>query len=183
MHKRQAIREAARALLLGRTEASDRVHLSRVIPLFNKAWHTELPAILIYTRAETASVFLSAPLQYERVTTLAIDFVAALSGDGVDNELDYASEIIERLLLEDDSLGRIVSSIRLTNTAMELRGDSDQVVAALSIEFACTWHYDTPELVFTDSLDDLHTVDTETSLEGQQAPLDRTFDTIEVEHD
>ena len=181
MHKRQEIREAVRALLLGNTSAYERVYLSRVIPLFNKSWHTELPAVMIYTRAETAGVYLSAPLQYERTTTLAVDVVVALPGDGADNDLDDAAEIIERLLLRDDSLGRIVSSIRLTNSTMELRGDNDHVTAALSIEFACTWHYDAPDQAYTDSLPALEFVDTVTDLGGEQAPLDRTENLIEVE--
>lgn len=178
-HQRQLIREAIKAKLVNQTDAGDRVHLNRVVPLFDTTWHTELPAILIYTRTESATVDLSAPMRYQRVTSVVVDLLASLTdGQGVDNDLDDMADIVERLLLQDETLGGLVSSLVLSTSAMELRGDGQMTVAAISIEFNATWYQYEPREDFNDSLDDLATVHNDYSLGGDQAPDDRTQDTI-----
>lgn len=179
MHKRQAIREAIKAKLLNQTLAEERVHLNRVIPLFDKSWFSELPAILIYTRSEASEVNLSAPLEYRRVTSVAVELLASMTeGDGVDNTLDDMSDIVERILLQDETLVGIVSNFVLASSNMELRGDGEVTVAAISMDFQATWYQNEPREDFNNSLPDLRTVDVDYSLAGNQDPADQTHDTI-----
>ena len=133
-HPRSQIRDAVRARLTGttpRTEAGDRVHVNRTTPLFAKA----LPAILVYARDERVDGTPDGPGgPTRRVLDLAIEIVAA--GEHADAQVDRIAAEVEIAFDEDDTLGRLVESMRLLRTEIDVDGDGDTpiVVARLGYE-------------------------------------------------
>jgi hypothetical protein len=133
-HPRNQIRDAVRTRLAGgtpRTEAGDRVHVNRTTPLFAKA----LPAILVYARDERFDGTPDGPGgPTRRVLDLAIEIVA--SGEHADAQVDRIAAEVETAFEEDDTLGRLVESMRLLRTEIDVDGDGDTpvVVARLGYE-------------------------------------------------
>jgi hypothetical protein len=133
-HPRSQIRDAVRTRLAGatpRTEAGERVHVNRTTPLFAKA----LPAILVYARDERVDGTPDGPGgPTRRVLELAIEIVAA--GEHGDAQVDRVAAEVETAFEEDDTLERLVESMRLVRTEIDVDGDGDTpiVVARLGYD-------------------------------------------------
>jgi hypothetical protein len=133
-HPRSQIRDAVKTRLAGaepRTEAGDRVHVNRTTPLFAKA----LPAILVYARDERVDGTPDGPGgPTRRVLDLAIEIVA--EGEHADAQVDRIAAEVETAFEEDDTLERLVESMRLLRTDIDVDGDGDTpiVVARLGYE-------------------------------------------------
>jgi CII-binding regulator of phage lambda lysogenization HflD len=118
MNNRTAIRSALTTLLSGETSAGTNVYANR----YTSLWQSELPAILIYTRQESAVPEAMNQSRYIRTLELSIEVRVEASED-VDDSIDSIIGEIEDQLATDQSIGGTVLSSTQTNT--EIRVDSD----------------------------------------------------------
>lgn len=128
---RKYIRDAVVALLSGNTVAGTNVFGNRETSL----WETELPAILVYTKDETANPRSLNSKQSIRTLDLVVE-IKALATESVDNTLDAIAEVVETLLLADQSLTGTSISIEYQSTSISLDTDSEteKGVAALTFQ-------------------------------------------------
>lgn len=176
-HARREIREAAKAALVNRTIALDRVSSSRKNPLSQNptalGGKTDLPAIVIYTRTTRSEVFDESPRRYRNVTELVVEAVLELTGevDDIDDEVDAFEKSVVELLLADDTLGGKADDLRLTGSALAISEEGAKLLGAAIISFDASFFSNYPAEGSPD-LDNLAHVHTEYSLEGAQPDED-----------
>jgi hypothetical protein len=132
MHKRQAIREAVKALLLGHTNAGNAVYVTRKAPVGAPS-----PAIAIYTLGESAADEDTAPRILKRSLDLMIEVFAA--GETADNQLDDLSVQIEAAMHQDETLGGIVDDCVLSDTEAEFFLEGAKLVGLLRMVYQVTY--------------------------------------------
>jgi hypothetical protein len=131
MHQRQIIRTAIQTILLGETSAGDRVYRARFVG-FRK---NELPAIGIYFLRENSDFRNSAPREYERRATIAIEGIVRCVDNQPDDIVDNLAEQIEILMDADPTLSGSVSDSFLTASEMEFFENGDQHIAAIRLSY------------------------------------------------
>jgi hypothetical protein len=181
-HPRQTIREAAKTLLLNQGPWEDRVFLNRMKAISQRPGQrsnrSQLPALVIYTRNETAEVFNVAPREYRCVVELVFEFLAADS-DQVDVELDNAAEIIERIVARNDTLQGTADDTEYVSTNITIVDQGEVPIGAVGLTFQATYYREAPDEEFTQTLPDMDTVHVEYSLDNAQPnPADRAQTTI-----
>ncbi len=186
IHKRQAIREAVKAQLIGvgpngydyRTAAALRVYATRVLP-----WKRgELPAIAVYMLEESVAPEskATAPRELTRNAQLAIE-AAVKAGDNVDDALDAIALEIERAIHSDETLAGTASDAVLATTELNVAEDGERLVGFVRLTYSVTYYTYAPEAADV-VLDDLTTVNIRTSLGGTVAPADQAEDLLENLH-
>lgn len=132
-HVRQQIREAVANKLDAASEITAPVYKSRVHSLAD----VKLPAVLVYT-TEESSERLSMDPELARECTLQI--VAAVKNTGnFDDEADELSAQIERAMFSDRLLGGLAKELVLESTEIELVGDGDKPVGAVTLEYTVAY--------------------------------------------
>lgn len=176
-HPRSAIRAAVQTALLNRTDASERVYKSRVVPWRER----DLPAIAIYTPEESiaADSYTSAPRQLERTVTVVIE-IAFKAATGVDDEADDIAWQIEKLLHKDETLGGLVSDLRLMNTLLELFETGDQTIASLRMDWDCVYYTNAPDDEDGQPYDDFLKLHARHNLEGNVHEDNEAEDAVQV---
>lgn len=134
MTTRAEIRKRVVETLRDRTDVADRVFSNRARQL----WPEELPAIMVYTRTESASEFGSAPRTLKREIRLAVEVVAKADED-LDDELDRISEQVEALIGSDDTLGGTVADVVIQDLEMSLSGQGETVFGSSVMTFRVTY--------------------------------------------
>lgn len=184
MKELKLIRQAAKAALVGKTRAGDRVQSSRPNPLSQRpsamGGREELPAIIIYTPSTRSEIFDESPRRYKHVSEMRVECALEVTPDGdIDDMLDdFEQEALEALLL-DDTLDGMVDDLALTGSTNTISGEGAKLLAAVIIGFDVTFYTYAP-VEGTQDLDDLAEVRTEYSLEGKQPdPRDRAKTIIE----
>lgn len=135
MSARTKIRQKIFERLIDKTGAAERVYQNRIRQL----WPEELPAILIYTRSETARDFDSAPRSIERELQVAVEVVAA-ADESLEDTLDEIAEQVENRLIGDDTLGGVCSDIILTGTEMSVAGEGETIFGSAILNFRVLYH-------------------------------------------
>lgn len=108
--QRAAIRTHLQNILLAAVpEVGGRVYPSRAAPIDDKA----LPAILIYTRSETAELISEAPKQYKKMARTQIEIVAK-GDETVDDVLDAIADKVFKAVVGNPKLGLIVGGTAAT---------------------------------------------------------------------
>jgi len=175
--QRKLIRHATAELLKNNTAAQDRVFAGRAVTVWGGF---ELPAICVYGERETVEVFNESPREYLRTLELRVEILAA--GDNADDQVDDIGDRVERLIGRSDRLTYakepLVSDIQLSSEQTEFRSDGEQVVYALIITYSAQYRTFEPDEFSPEPIDDLHTVATDYSLDGKQAPADRARDLV-----
>ena len=187
MTPRRLIREAAKAALLGKTIAGNRVESSRPNPLSQQPHAAgglnELPAIIIYTRSTRSEVFDESPRRYRHEAELVIECACEIGpGQDLDDQLDEFEEQVVNALLLDDTLGGTADDLVLVGSTNTIDGGGNKLLGAVIISLQATFYTYAPvqggggELV----LPDLERVHVEYDLNGQQPdPRDRAKTDIE----
>lgn len=137
MSTRSEVRNKIVERLRDQTDAAERVFSNRARQL----WPEELPAILVYTRNETATDFGSAPRSLQRELRMAVEVVAK-ADEQLDDQLDLIAQQVEDRLLGDDTLGGICSDIILTDTEMSISGEGDTLFGSAVLNFRVLYHTD-----------------------------------------
>ncbi len=153
MHKRNEIRDAVIALLLGSTVAGTTVFQSRT----RRVQENELPCISVFTSTETIEDRDEAPRYYRRTLTVVVECYLKAT-DNLDQALDAFSYQVEVALQSVDRLGLdFVQDFRPKNSVPSLVGErAEHLAGCMQIEFECI--YDTPAGPSPEDLDNLNTV-------------------------
>lgn len=167
---RKQIRAAFKQLLTGISGVNSNVFASRS----RQVWPEELPAILVYTRTETAEIYIDAPREYKRTLQLAVEIIAK-GDENVDEALDNLCQEVERRVFQDETLNDLVSDTILSDTEIDFVPDGEQPVGAARITFNVEYFSLAPEE--KDGLDDFLRAHIET------LPVPSTDDTEPAEDD
>lgn len=132
--KRQQIREAAKAMLLGHTEAGQNVYSNRVSAL----WRSDLPSISIYLTDETATPRDLRQSSYVRTGTLVFQILAAAT-ENLDHQLDTIADQIESITGADPSLKGTVQGFLLQSSESELNTEGTTPIGTLSLIYQVTY--------------------------------------------
>lgn len=166
-HQRQLIREYLRDILLGETDAEDRVTATRINP-YRKG---DLPAISVYTLEETVDQEQSntAPREYTR--NLKVEIAGWVTpGDGVDAAMDDLALQIETVIDGDRYLGDpttgddLAAETMLEGTTMSIKAEGDALTALVTLTYTVTYRNLAP--VAPTELDDFLTADATYPLDG-----------------
>lgn len=132
---RKTIRQNIAAVLMGNTAALANVFASRT----RKISAASLPAILVYTKQETAEIFNVSPRELKRVLTVGIEIVAR-TDDGLDDELDDIAAQVERIMSENQTLGDVASEIQYTGADIALTADGDNQHGGCTLAYDVTYY-------------------------------------------
>lgn len=158
MHERAAIRNQFKALLMGFTACGDSVFTQRARPFVQaEGWASELPAIVIYTSGETASLFNACPAEWQRVVNVSVEIHAA-TDEYTDDFLDQVAEEVEILISRYNWESEDIM-FSLGPTTMELVQAGSQINGALSITFPMTYTTALPDAGKSEALDDFKRAD------------------------
>lgn len=182
-HPRQELREAAKALLINQGPWQGRVHTNRMRAISQRpgqrSSRDQLPALVIYTRNEQAQLFNAAPRIYRCVVELVFEFVAA-DHDTLDNDLDDAAEIIERIIGRNDRLSGTVNNSEYSSSQITIVDQGELQIGSVALTFNAEYDRFAPDDGFNATLADLNTVETQYSLNNAQPdPADRAKTLIE----
>ncbi|HEY1035549.1 MAG TPA: hypothetical protein VGE09_11270 [Pseudoxanthomonas sp.] len=184
VNPRRLIREAAAAALVGKTRAGTRVESNRPNPLSQRpspdGGKEELPGIIIYSKVTNSAVFDESPRRYRHEAELTVECALEVAaGQEMDDELDaFEQEAITALLL-DDTLGGTADDLQLTGSTNTITDAGAKLLGAVIITFQATYFTYAP-VEGSQELNDLGTVHTEHSLDGNQGdPADRAITHIE----
>jgi len=133
-HVRQQIRDYFESELTGLSTTGSNVYASRVYPIASP----QLPALLIYTQNEVIddSSFgtVSANRAQNRTLTVIVEgYVRATTG--FDDTLDNICKEIEIEVLDDPSLGGLVTNTELASADAGYSGEGDQPVGTIRLTF------------------------------------------------
>lgn len=178
-HPRTEIRAAVKAALVGQTVAGARVFTNRPNPLSQDPTaltgaDRDLPAILIYTRSEASEIFDESPRRYRNRAEVVVEAVLEVGPTTqIDDDLDALALRIENLVLVDDTLGGKASDVELVSTSMTIADGGAKLLGAVIMTFEVE-HFSYPVTAGELALDDLATLETQYSLDGEQPdPRDR----------
>lgn len=170
MNTRTLVRQKIVELLTDKTEAAERVYPNRARQL----WPEELPAILVYSRNETATEFGSAPRSLRRELRVAVEIVAK-ADDKLDDDIDSIAQQVESRLLGDDTLGGICSDITLSDTEMTINAEGETLFGTAVLTFRVTYF---SEVFVEAEITDLERVNVQYDLSGDDKI--EAVDTIEL---
>ena len=179
--QRKLIRKAAAAILQMNPPVvpkAENIFSSRAAPYWEDY---ELPAVCVYAQRETIEIYQVSPRLYKRDLELKIEVVAG--GRNADDDLDDIGDAIERRIGRSDCLTYAneaqVDDIILSSQQIEFRDEGDKIQGALVITYTATYYTSEPDEYAPDPVDDLDTVGTQYSLDGEQAEADRAKDLID----
>lgn len=145
-----------------------------------KLFPEELPAIIIYTKSESAEIYVEAPREYRRTMKLAIEVfdkydtgAETTMEDSVDDRLDAIADEIEQRIFRDETLDGDVSDIKLSDIEADYMPEGEQPIGALRLTFDV--EYFTLAPVDQPNLDAFETAHIETKVtpdNGQDAAVD-----------
>lgn len=175
MHERQILRDAAVAQLIGpapytRTAAGQRVFRTRNGPVREN----DLPCLCVFAAGETVK---ETRVQSElREVTLTVEgYVKASPTADLDAAMDDLALQIETAWDLDRYLGDAAQESELTRTVLETSNLGAQPMGRVALDYVCT--YEAP-LRAPAPVDDFHTADIRTSVEGAQALDDQSHDVV-----
>lgn len=129
--KRQ-IKEAIRGVLIGKTDAKNRVSISQTTPTDDE----EVPAILIYAVSENVNRFNQSPKDYKRVLTLTIECISnGNHDDDLDVQLENLGEQVEAIMEMDETLGDLVDRVELTASAYATSEEGSTYMGSLFLTY------------------------------------------------
>ena len=173
-HQRKLIREAMVQLLTGIEGIGDRVFESRARRLFPE----ELPAILVYTKSETAEIWVQGAREYKRTMKLAIE-VLAKADENVDDTIDDLCQEIEQRIFRKETLDGVTSDVKYSDTDIDFEPDAETPICAARLTFDCEYYTEAPEEQF--GLDDFETAHVETKPAGSTDDTEPAKDDLEME--
>lgn len=130
-NNRKNIRDAVVTMLSGNTAAGTNVYANRETRL----WQSELPAILVYTRDESAESRDLSGRQSIRTLDLVIE-IKAEANDTIDDDLDDLATEVEDIISADRSLtGTAIAAVyKGTTLALDSDSEIEKGVATITYE-------------------------------------------------
>lgn len=183
-HQRQIIREAAAAMLVNQGPWLERVFTNRNRSLSarpnQRSDRSQLPALVIYTRNEKATIFNAAPREYRCDVEVIIEIVADATDD-VDDLLDGMAETVERIFGRDDTIAETADDCEYVGTDMTIiESGVERAIGAVALTFQATYYRTAPDDDYNATLPDLTKVHVDYSLDNEQDdPRDRAQSHIE----
>lgn len=177
-HKRQQIREAVQARLVGATSAGSRVFKTRLAPLRT----VELPALNVYTDQDVVDVRSAntSPRRLHRELQVLVEGWVRLS-ENVDDALDSLALEVEKAVHQDETFGGKCVDCLLTTTEVAEKIDGDRPMGAIRLTFSA--FYETlapdPDDAPLGTLEDLSTVVTNYDVNSQVITPDEAQDQID----
>lgn len=106
---------------------------------------TDLPAIIIYTKSESAEIDIVAPREYKRTLKLAVDIACIdTSAVSVDDFLDDTADVIEQRLFQNETLDGLASDLKLSDTEIDFITDSENEIGLCRLTFDVTYYSKAP---------------------------------------
>lgn len=131
-HVRQQIRERiASVLTTSVTLVSSRVYQSRVYPLTE----AQLPAVTVYTGAETSGLQTIGAKTLMRTANINIDVYAKATAD-LDDDLDAIAVQIEEAIAGDFTVNGLAKDAVLISTDIDFSGETEQPIGMARLTFA-----------------------------------------------
>lgn len=131
-HVRQQIRERiASVLTTSVTLVSSRVYQSRVYPLTE----AQLPAVTVYTGAETSGLQTIGTKTLMRTANINIDVYAKATAD-LDDDLDAIAVQIEEAIAGDFTVNGLAKDAVLISTDIDFSGETEQPIGMARLTFA-----------------------------------------------
>ncbi|TXL70105.1 hypothetical protein FHP25_35885 [Vineibacter terrae] len=132
-HHRQALREAAAAILADLPSTRERVYQSRVWPVDA----SRLPCLLIFTRREQRGEVSRPPRKFDRSLELIVEGIVAASEATLDDRLDTIAAEVEAALAASPNLAGTAKECIYENTVCELRArEGEKPVGAVQLVYA-----------------------------------------------
>lgn len=107
-----------------------------------KLFPEELPAIVIYSKSESAEIYIEAPREYKRTLKLAIEIFDKYDTggettleDSVDDRLDAIADEIEQRIFRNETLDGDVSDIKLSDMESDYMPEGEQPIGAMRLTF------------------------------------------------
>lgn len=178
MSQRGDIREAIKAALTTPpiSGIGTRVFTNRM----RKVYPDEMPAVVIYTKSESAEIYIAAPREYKRTMKVAIEVFDKFDDagettleDDVDDRLDALAEQIEQRLYKDETLGGKVSDLKFSDSESDFMPEGEQPIGALRMTFDVEYFVLAP--IEQTGLDAFETAHVETTIQpdtGQDPAVD-----------
>ena len=135
MHPRKQIRDKVVSLLIGKTDAGNKIFPSRGRPVEEQAF----PAIQVYANAESSEIWQEAPREYERKLSLAIQ-ITAKADDSLEDVLDQLALQVEDVLRQDHTLGELCRDVILTGTELTLNQNGDTLIGSCNITYEIPYY-------------------------------------------
>jgi hypothetical protein len=172
--KRKA-KEAIQKLLNTIPNVQGRVSISRTIPTDAQ----NLPAILIYSIGETASIHNEAPRTYRRNLTVQIEVIAAGNDDDhLDFLLEDLGDKIENYMERDETLGDLVNRLELTGTSYQSEPDAQSPIGSLVFSYSVEIFTDAQHLDDS-NLEEFQGTDNEWKVGHHDSPPDGVVDAVD----
>ena len=131
-HVRQQIRDRIASILTTSvTLVSSRVYQSRVYPLTE----AQLPAVTVYTGAETSGLQTIGTKTLMRTANIHIDVYAKATAD-LDDDLDAIAVQIEEAIAGDFTVNGLAKDAVLISTDIDFSGETEQPVGMARLTFA-----------------------------------------------
>ena len=135
MHSRQTVRDNVYNMLNGNVTVAAvavPVYKSRAIPF----WEMQLPAIAVYTLQETSDHEETAPREYKRMLSLAIQIlVSEKAGQVIDNVIDDIALQVENILFKDTWLNNAADDSALVSTTINHIERGDRLFWAANLQW------------------------------------------------
>lgn len=193
VHQRTKIRDAIQALLIDVANPlpwGDRVYTSRSRPLQHnpnpRAGGNNAPYVLIFTRTEASEIVNESPREYRRTVQVEVAVIDA-NGDDVDDRLDAHAYIVERRIMNADTLGTdvdgkiIADDVRLVSSVLATVDEGEEDIGAVGMTFEVDYYEFLPTEDVADGLDPFNTAHVDYSLGGEQDPADQAQDEFTVQ--
>lgn len=134
---KRRIKVAIRDILLkAKTEAIDRIHISRSIPSRPDDQDDTSPIVLIYSTDEQAEVFDRAPKRYRRLLTIKIELLdIGSTDDQLDGRLEFLGEQVETAMELSDTINGTCSRFEFTGSQYQFEPDGQSPVGALVLQY------------------------------------------------
>jgi len=130
-HVRQQIREQIGTILTGLASTGSNVYESRVYPLNE----SNLPALLIYTKAETSSIStIGTSLGVDREITVIVE-VYVKANSNFDDTVDTVCAEVEVAMGSNRTLNDTARFNYLESTDIEFSGDGENPVGVATMSF------------------------------------------------
>lgn len=136
---KRLIKEAIRGVLLGKTDAKERVSISQSTPTDDES----LPVIRIYALSESVSRFHESPKDYKRALNVTVEIISnGDNDDDLDSHLEDMGEKVEAIMEIDETLGDLVDGLELVSSAYGTSGDGSSFMGSLFLTYEITFYAD-----------------------------------------
>ncbi len=143
-HARQQIRDAVVIKLKEITTFGNRVYTDKT------STHKELPDVMVITSDEVINYDESTKTTQTRILTLNIE-PRVKDETGLNDALDNIAVSVEKKLLEDESMGGLITALQMVGTEIVFDGETNQPTGEMRIEYEAWYRVNPlfPETIIT----------------------------------